>query len=96
MIDAIGEPHSFEINLERLSFGVISLCFCGVIDHLQNLSYDKTIFAKLVESDVSSVECGFGEAENVAFLFQTKFFKSSQTVSEHLNICKSFASIFKC
>ena len=59
MIDAIGKPHPFQIDLQGLETSAFTVALKTSKYNLQHFADAKVVFPKLVKRDVTSPECCF-------------------------------------
>ena len=88
LVDAVGKPYTFGIDLELAPFGRIAVAFVRVINGLVGFADGQVVFAMLVVDDVAAGQGGFGEVVDQRFLAQVEFVPAGQFVAQYLQIGK--------
>ena len=93
MMDAVGEPHPFEIDRQGLEVVALSVAFVVGVDALQGLADTQVVFAVLVVEDVSSLQRSLSEVVNVLLLLKGEGLESFYLVAKHLKVSEPFVVI---
>ena len=56
VVNAVGEPYTFQIDSQRLEFITVSVYPSVLIDSLQSLSDAEIVSTKLIESNVTAIK----------------------------------------
>ena len=88
-MNSVGEPHFFEVLLQRFPFGRRPVTVVILINHLQRAAHGKVVFEILVEHDVAAAFGGFGQVVDQLFLPKRQLGKARHLVAENFNIVEA-------
>ena len=89
VMNSVGEPHFFEVLLQRFPFGRRPVTVVILINHLQRAAHGKVVFEILVEHDVAAAFGGFGQVVDQLFLPKRQLGKARHLVAENFNIVEA-------
>ena len=89
VMNSVGEPHFFEVFLQRFPFGRRTVTVVILINHLQRAAHGKVVFEILVEHDVAAALGGFGQVVDQLFLPERQLGKARHLVAENFNIVEA-------
>ena len=96
MIDAVGEPHPFQVDGHRKEVLALAITRKMQVHVLQQLTYRQVVFAKLIGGDVPTGQRGFGQIIDIFLLLQRQLFKAIQAVSQHLQVGEALTGEGEC
>ena len=96
MINAVGEPHPFQVYGHRKE--VLALAITGEmqVHVLQQLTYRQVVFAKLIGGDIPAGQCGFSQIIDIFFLLKRQLLETIQAVSQHLQVSEALTGEGEC
>ena len=96
MIDAIGEPHPFQVYGHRKEVLALAVARKVQVQVLQQLANRQVVFAKLIGGDVPTGQCGFGQIIDIFLLLQRQLLETIQAVSQHLQVSEALTGECEC
>jgi len=88
-MDAVGEPHLFQVLLQRLPFGGRAVSGVILIDHLQRAAHWEIDGAVLVEEDVAPALGRLGQIIDELLLLERQGVEAGDFVTDDLDVVET-------
>ena len=89
VVDAVGEPHLFQVLLQRLPFGRRAVAGIILIDCFQRAAHGKVDGAVLVEEDVAAALGGLGQVIDELLLLKRQLVEAGDFVTDDLDVVEA-------